>query len=621
MKLSRVEIKNFRGIVHQSLDVYAFTTLIGPNNAGKSTVLRAIEILLDQQKPALDEWNSSAANANIEIIGQFVNISEAERNIPGIAGLIFDGEILLKVTATKEEKGPELNYTAFVQEERIRGFSDTWRDLSEEIRTAATDLGITAVQWRTRANKERVRERIRQTHADLIELGEPGWTDEGISIKEALKQGLPRVEVVPAVRDASEEGRLTQRKNIFLEILEGTVLPEISATAEYGEIIKSAEGLSARMVAEEDPALQKTRAMSDSLTKVAGHIIDLRILFRLAQLDIKKAISTGAQIRLSDGVETPVERQGHGAQRTLIYALVRHIAIERAKAAEHTRSILLLFEEPEIYIHPQLLRALRESLRELSKTSDWQVVVTTHSPVMIDVVDIPQSLAILRKEGSPSQVVIRQLKHDPFLDQDGEVDERQMLRAALDFHPSVCEAFFSNHAILVEGDSEVAIFRFAKEIIRQSRGTSIATERHTVVSCGGKWTIVPIARLLTEYGIPVKVIHDLDRKKLTDEELEKKPGFHPFKANTRIAEIVGEKNTFVIGDTLEDIVFDDPEERSATDKPYRAWVQIKELLAAGEINKSPEVVRMIEFAYDLLDKEDEGEVDAAVFVISESAQQ
>jgi predicted ATP-dependent endonuclease of OLD family len=56
MKLVRVKVQNLRCV--DSLEVFpkAYTSLIGPNNAGKSTVLRAIEILLNQETPALDEW-------------------------------------------------------------------------------------------------------------------------------------------------------------------------------------------------------------------------------------------------------------------------------------------------------------------------------------------------------------------------------------------------------------------------------------------------------------------------------------------------------------------------------------------------------------------------------------
>ncbi|MCW4446524.1 ATP-binding protein [Vibrio splendidus] len=37
MKINKVEIENFRGITEAVIDLNNFTTLVGPNNIGKST--------------------------------------------------------------------------------------------------------------------------------------------------------------------------------------------------------------------------------------------------------------------------------------------------------------------------------------------------------------------------------------------------------------------------------------------------------------------------------------------------------------------------------------------------------------------------------------------------------
>lgn len=597
MKLSTLEIKNLRGIVSQSICFWDYTTLIGQNNTGKSTVLRAIEILLDQQKPDEDEWNQAHVGESIEIAGRFTSVSERERDIPGIASLVYNGEIQLRVSVTMGEKGAELEYSAFIQEESITGWSEKWTELDPEIKALAEGLGIGSPTWKTKANQERIRQQIRVALPHRVERGEPGWSDAGISIKEALKQGIPRVEVIPAVRDASDEGYVTQRRNIFQEILERTVVPEVEATPEYRTILTSSEALSNRISADGDAGLQQTRAMTQEITDVAGEIIELQVLMRLGPTDIKKLLTSGARISLSDGIETPVEFQGHGAQRALIYALVRYIAKERARAGERIRPVILLFEEPEIYIHPQLLRALKSSLKLLSRMEGWQVVVTTHSPFMIDVADIPQSLAILRKTDKATGVNIHQLDRDPFDPGDGGVDERQMLRAALDFHPTVCEAFFAQHAVLVEGDSEVALFQFGRSVLNQVLERDFDTDRVSIVSCGGKWTILPIARLLKLFGIPVKIICDRDSKGRTAEQLANLPGFHPYNVNDRVLTVVGEDNVFFVEDTLEDILFTDPTEREDVDKPYRAWKRMKDILESGTLNTVPRVVEMIRFAY------------------------
>ena len=55
MKLKKLEINNFRGISHAKIDIENFTTLVGPNNIGKSTILNAIHLVLDNKKPKKEE--------------------------------------------------------------------------------------------------------------------------------------------------------------------------------------------------------------------------------------------------------------------------------------------------------------------------------------------------------------------------------------------------------------------------------------------------------------------------------------------------------------------------------------------------------------------------------------
>ena len=45
----------------------------------------------------------------------------------------------------------------------------------------------------------------------------------------------------------------------------------------------------------------------------------------------------------------------------------------------------------------------------------------------------------------------------------GQYNERDMLRAALDFHPQYAR-LFAKRVVVVEGDTEVAILRFAENL-------------------------------------------------------------------------------------------------------------------------------------------------------------
>lgn len=598
MKLTKITIKNLRCIEDESFDLYDLTTLIGPNNCGKSVVIRAIEIFLNQERPHEDEWNENNREASIVIEGLFTDIKEEERDIPGIASLVYNAQIRLKLTITKTDKNPEFNYEAFIREENIDGWSENWSPLSDTIKEIAQTLEISGTVWRNKGKKERVREYIRKNRADLITYGEAGWTDEGISITVALQQGLPRAEIIPAVKDAREEGQVTQKKNIFKDLLDGKIYPEIEKTEVYQTMTSAAGQLQEKLRDENDEDLAELVNVSTDLSNRMKGVIDLKVLFRLDPPDIKKILGSSAKIKLSDGTETQIQHQGHGAQRAFIYSLIDYMATQKSAREGLCRPVILLFEEPEIYMHPQLLRLLKNSLKLVAQREQWQVLISTHSPIMIEVADNPKSLIILRRENESRRIIKTQLQDDPFSDITGEINERDMLRASLDFHPTVCEVFFAKHAVLVEGDSEKAIFQYADKILKSMGHANIKHEDVTIVSCGGKWTILPIARLLNAFQIPYKVIHDMDRKGMSAEELAQKRAIDPYKANEKIKDIAGEENIFVIEDTLEDILFEE-EDKKSKDKPYTAWVKIKTILENNDLDNYEVIKNMFKFVYNL----------------------
>ena len=175
MKLVEMTIRNLRAIESLELCLSDFTSLIGPNNTGKTTVLRAIEILLNQEKPDVTEWRHGHEGDPIEIVGRFTDIQDWERDTPGVSGLLHNGEIQLRATATQDDESVSLDYDAYTRPALVDGWSSKWSELSDEIKAVAGKLGIDGRAWRTGANQERVRETLSSAHPDLVEYGDPEW--------------------------------------------------------------------------------------------------------------------------------------------------------------------------------------------------------------------------------------------------------------------------------------------------------------------------------------------------------------------------------------------------------------------------------------------------------------
>jgi len=71
---------------------------------------------------------------------------------------------------------------------------------------------------------------------------------------------------------------------------------------------------------------------------------------------------------------------GQGIQRIIIASVIQEIGKLRLSGKE----IVLLFEEPEIYLHPRLKEKLYQSLLQLSTQPNVTIVVTTHDPYFIE---------------------------------------------------------------------------------------------------------------------------------------------------------------------------------------------------------------------------------------------
>ena len=84
MKLTRIRIRNFRSIDDLEIRPQDYTSLIGPNNSGKSSVLRAIKLFLNQEKPTPDDWRYGHKAEQIELEADFDTEARVQRPRPPI---------------------------------------------------------------------------------------------------------------------------------------------------------------------------------------------------------------------------------------------------------------------------------------------------------------------------------------------------------------------------------------------------------------------------------------------------------------------------------------------------------------------------------------------------------
>jgi len=209
-----------------------------------------------------------------------------------------------------------------------------------------------------------------------------------------------------------------------------------------------------------------------------------------------------------DGFHSTIERQGSGACRTLIWAALRILSDRsEGKAAATDRPHLLLMDEPENCLHPDAIREARRVLYELPSTKRWQVMITTHSPVFIDLSRDNTSIARVERMATgvvQGTTIFRPKKAK--LDDDDKV-ELKLLNLC---DPYVAEFFFGGRTVVVEGDTEYTAFRHIISSDVQKYGNV------HVVRARGKACLVSLCKILNQFDKGYGILHDSDRATVKD---------------------------------------------------------------------------------------------------------
>lgn len=117
MKISRLQIRNFRAFRDADIDISDYTCFVGPNGAGKSTILNALNVLFrDQRDPSnvstleKEDFHLKRTGRPIEISATFVDLSEEAKE--ELSAYVRQDKLIVKA---KAEWDPETEQAEVVQ--------------------------------------------------------------------------------------------------------------------------------------------------------------------------------------------------------------------------------------------------------------------------------------------------------------------------------------------------------------------------------------------------------------------------------------------------------------------------------------------------------------------------
>ncbi|MEX2048771.1 MAG: AAA family ATPase, partial [Gemmatimonadota bacterium] len=240
-----------------------------------------------------------------------------------------------------------------------------------------------------------------------------------------------------------------------------------------------------------------------------------------------------------------VERNGTwshtGGGTAAVHGLVA--GLESWREAKVT-GVVVLMEEPELFLPPQAQRYLYRLLRLIASDGN-QVLYSTHSPAFLNVVRLDELVLTERRP----EVGTLLLQPEPL-----PADEE--FRAYSEFDSSRSELFLARAAVLVEGLTE----KLALPFVFEALGHDPDRERISIVECGGKGNIPLFGRISRAVGLPFVAVHDRDAPAGSE------PSEAERQLNALIAEVAGEERVELAPD-FEGVAGIHGDRQ----KPARAW--------------------------------------------------
>lgn len=597
MKLYKFSINNFKGIISASFTWDDIIVLIGENNAGKSTVLQALELFLSGTQiktESLFHDNKTDEEYAIEFIGVFIELTDQEKEAVAVKGRMFENQWHIKKKYWLEVDGEgnatwKEQYYSYSASEVFIDWPESdrsWSNFGDEYQPLIDALSPKP-NLPNKDAKESLKNIIRERRPDLIGQANPDWVPNpggGGNWKSNANSIMPRYIFIKAVRDASDEA-VSKDASAYGKIVGILIESKLMTRQEFKDLRASMDQVLDLFSLDDKGQIrsEEIRAMQGKINNRLHQVTTTDIVIKTEQPNLQPILLPCTNLLMkdcADSVETPIAHQGHGVQRILIFTLLQILEEYRNETAQESTGevpmtpVIIAIEEPELYMHPQMERKMRDLLYNLSAQPNTQVICTTHSPVFIDLARSHSSIIRVTKD---SNLIVKftQVLEDLF---GGDEDAKEQLHMILKFHPGINEVFFAKEVVLIEEESSIAAFTTAAEITKLFDRHPDCRYDVSLVDCCGKTSIKLYQKVLNHFCVPYRVVHDEDTSKSQKQD------------NSEIEALLNGNERKMLTPKLEAVL----KYSASGQKPYKAMCRIKEL---GKDHLPEEFVKMMNWVY------------------------
>lgn len=398
MKLKQLSVENFRCYKTRTTILFdEMTTIVGRNDAGKSSLLDALDIFFNDKFPdkndAAKGGNAKAVQISctfIDLPTQLVLDETAPTSLSGESLLNAAGELeVSKIFNCSIEKPKLVSLRVRAVHPGAADAKDLLALKIDELKERAQKVGVD-MDAVNKSVKKDLREAIRAMIGNL-QLGEADIVLSGDGVDEkgnlpkiwdGLKLALPLFALFKSDRQSSDQDPEAQdplKLAIREAVAEKAAELQVVMTHVEQEVKKVAD-LTLRKLQEMDPGVAAT--------------LDPKFE--------KPNWSTLIKASITGDDEIPLNKRGSGVRRLILLNFFRAKA-EQAVKTKQAHSTIFAVEEPETSQHPHNQRMLMRALQQLA-IGDDQVIVTTHTPMLARAVP-SKNLRFLVKAADGSRTI------------------------------------------------------------------------------------------------------------------------------------------------------------------------------------------------------------------------
>lgn len=520
MRLTKLEIRNYRLLVNADLNVDGKTTLIvGRNNTAKTSCMDFLTKIIRGQSISYDDYPLAIRKHSFVLLAKFLKGT-------------LEYEKLLNKIPTPSLKF-FIDYSLEEQKDLLGALSPFIIDVEDDV----TSVEIIA-EYKLKVDESEIRE-LFESLFSFDEFGKLTFNEN--DVRDTVKSNFSKLFslVITALNPKNNEDKQVKSSNELKDLFP---IYNISAERNLDETGENKES-SLKAVINNffkvdiktlDPEvainIQKLRETVEKANKevqrktndILSNLINKTIGFgypNADELELGVATNIGISGDLTDKSELNYYKKGlsetlPSKYNGLGYKNLIKIQFELAEFAERLKSEslacipILFMEEPESHMHPQMQQTFAEYLEQfLEKISDVpiQVFLTSHSSHIANTVDFSK---IRYAQNTIKGVIYKDL--DTF--SKAEPENIGFIKKYLTL--SRCDLFFADKAIFVEGASERLLIpdmidKCSESGLFDSKKYKLNAQYYTLIEIGGAYAhiFIPFMKFL---GLPCLILTDID---------------------------------------------------------------------------------------------------------------